>query len=226
MSTSSKHVKPERVEQQQGRIRETVVAFMRSAPGQMRGSACRSDRDTSPRPRVAKHRLFVWLAAAILCQIINSSSLPATTTTSSASCTRSPMSCGRGARALSCERPRAASATPPPPPSRPSPSPGRRARSRRATRGSRPSPQAARELVEQARRVAEPGGGERGGAEAAHADQPVQPAADLAGPGPPRAGRGGAGRLRLAARPGRRGDPGAAAGAEPGAEQDLTGGQT
>ena len=51
-----------------------------------------------------------------------------------------------------------------------------------------------------ARRVAEPGRRERGGAEEAHADQPVQRAADLAGPGASEAGCGGARCVWVAAR--------------------------
>ena len=124
------------------------------------------------------------------------SSLPATTTTSSASCTPARTSSGRCGWDMDGGGKRSR-ATPRPPASRPSPSPGRPARNRPMTRVWRPSPRP-RGAGGAARPLAEPGGRHRGGAEKAHPHQPLQPAPDLARtPTRPRPRR--LGRLRLAA---------------------------
>ena len=145
--------------------------------------------------------------------------------TSSACCTPRRMSYGHGRRVRSCgEAESGFRYTPTTTASRRSRVRGRRGRSRRTIRASRRLPRrraswwrcGSAGSIRRARRSA--------GAEAAHADQPLQCAPDVAGPGAPAAGRGGAGGLRVASGLGRRGAVGAAAGAELGAGRVGEGG--
>ena len=99
------------------RLRRALVAPRRAASGDARALS-RPGSGTSRRRSVTKHRLFVWLDAAVLAGQRSSSSSPATTTTRSASSTRASTSCGPSPPGRSCETP--ASATPRPPASRPS----------------------------------------------------------------------------------------------------------
>ena len=95
-------------------------------------------------PEVSKHRIFVWMRPDSAVQPADLSLRPRRRLLLRRPALPRPRALGASAWARNCARPRAASATPPPPPSRPSPSPGRPARSRRTTHASRPSPQAAR----------------------------------------------------------------------------------
>ena len=94
------------------------------APRRGHARRCARRSPASPRyiatPDTAKHRLFVWLDAAVLPDQPAHRRSRATTTTPSASSTRASTSCGRVARARSSARSSPASATRPRPASRPS----------------------------------------------------------------------------------------------------------
>ena len=154
-----------------------------------------------------------------LCPIAVSMYSPARMTTFSVCCTRGCMRCGRWLRrpdmgtAVKVAGRRITTL----PASRRSRCRGRRGRSRRTIRGSRPLQAAARELVALRDRWLDPAGASERELKGRTLTNLYNSAPDVAGPGAPAAGRGGAGGLRVAGGFGRRGAVGAAAGAELGA---------
>ena len=162
---------------------------------------------------VAKHRLFVWVDRTVLCN--QQTVVFARADDYFLACfIPGRMSSGLEQLERNFAKLRAAFATLRLPPSRPSPSPGRPGRNPRTIRASRPSPKPPATWCEQRDAWLNPPGVSEAELKKRTLTNLYNQRPDLAGSGAQEAGRGGARCLRLAARPERRGDPGAAAGAE------------